>query len=100
MIISWFSHCRDADTPANSRVRFSLLSNDDDDDDALRTFELEPETGEIVLRAPLDRETREEYSLEVGATDGAWKLDTTVAIFVQVRMTVQHQDRLQYVEVN
>ena len=84
--LTFFRTFRDADTPPNARVRYSLLPESDDrsgnDADALRTFTLNPESGELRLRRPLDREVREEYSLAVGATDGAWKLDTSVSVLV------------------
>ncbi len=72
---------RDADTPPNAKVTYSVLTMDDAD--ARRTFDLDSGTGELRLTAPLDREIREEYVLDVQASDGAWKLDTTVTILVQ-----------------
>ncbi len=71
---------RDADTPPNAQVTYSVLS---EDDDARSTFKLDAKSGEIILQQPLDREVREEYVLEIEATDGAWKLDTVVTIVIQ-----------------
>jgi protocadherin Fat 4 len=68
----------DLDTPANANVTYTLLGDDDD-----RTFEINPSSGLITVRKNLDREVREEYALKVQASDGAWKLDTTISVLVQ-----------------
>ncbi len=54
----------DRDTGVNAEIRYSILTDTDD-------FGINPLTGEITVRQPLDRETQEEYRLRVKATDSA-----------------------------
>ena len=64
----------DADTLG--RVRFSLVHGD------AETFRLQPETGALVLLRALDRETRDQYSLTVRASDGEQDTDQTFTLQV------------------
>ncbi|RUS71225.1 hypothetical protein EGW08_021015, partial [Elysia chlorotica] len=55
-----------ADTP-NSRVQYTLVSQSQN---SPPTFQLEPDTGALVLMAELDRETLSNHSLVIRARDG------------------------------
>ncbi len=45
-------------------------------------FEIDSETGEIRIKAPLDYEAVKEYLLGVAATDGSYRAQTTITIDV------------------
>ena len=45
-------------------------------------FEIEPRSGKIFLIGTLDRESRDEYLLQVAANDSSWRAQTTVTIIV------------------
>ncbi len=45
-------------------------------------FEIDSETGEIRIAAPLDYEEVKEYLLGVAATDGSYRAQTTITIDV------------------
>lgn len=59
-----FSHL-DLDAGANARITYSISKTD-----ASNVFNINPSTGEIVLKRQLDRETKAKITLEVTATDG------------------------------
>ena len=67
----------DKDIGENAKVRYEFSENADG------KFEINPETGDLILVEGLDRETKDEYLLKVVATDGAWRAETTVGITVQ-----------------
>lgn len=56
-------HAYDKDLGINRKVRYSLVDNLKDQ------FDITPDSGIVTLRAPLDRETKSSYTLEVRATD-------------------------------
>ncbi|XP_059080013.1 cadherin-related tumor suppressor-like [Tigriopus californicus] len=68
---------RDADSPPNANVSYSLL-----DQGAYQAFQIESQSGELSTIRKLDREIQEEHYLQVQASDGAWKLDTTITVTV------------------
>lgn len=55
----------DLDAGANARITYSISKTD-----APNVFNINPSTGEIVLKRQLDRETKAKITLEVTATDG------------------------------
>ena len=60
-------------------VSFSLLHGD------AETFRLRPESGALMLLKALDRETRDEYTLTVRASDGEQNTDQTFTLQVRLR---------------
>ena len=70
----------DLDTPENANVTYTLL---DDNSGGRSAFDIAPFSGLITVTGKLDREVRDEYALKVQASDGAWKLDTTISVLVQ-----------------
>lgn len=66
-------HAADPDLGAAGRVRYSLPDTED-------AFLLDPDSGIVTLRAPLDRETRASYSLRVLAADAGEPVRTATAL--------------------
>lgn len=58
------AHAADPDADGGAQIQYSLLTPTD-------TFSMDPLTGELTLRAPLDRETAPRHDLQIVATDGA-----------------------------
>ncbi|XP_042896565.1 fat-like cadherin-related tumor suppressor homolog isoform X3 [Parasteatoda tepidariorum] len=72
-------HAIDKDLGANRKVSYSFVNNH------LGQFEINPKTGIVRLKRPLDRETESEYNLTVQATDhGSPSLSSTVLLSVTV----------------
>ena len=68
----------DADIEENAQVAYYITSGD-----ARSQFAIDATSGAISVRRPLDRETRDRYTLTVSATDGAF---VTTAL-VRLRVT-------------
>lgn len=75
---------RDRDSGANARIRYQIAS-----ENQLNDFGVNPTTGEVFVRKPLDRERQAEYRFLVVATDqGAvgliesWKKLNILLIFL------------------
>ncbi|XP_059190480.1 protocadherin-23 [Centropristis striata] len=70
-------HARDADgTFANSALRYSLTSDPDLSRSSSRfPFQINPHTGTLTVRAPLDRETNPSFAFTVTTTDLAKRKD-------------------------
>lgn len=58
------AHADDPDPDVGGQLQYSLLTPTD-------TFSMDPLTGELTLRAPLDREAAPRHDLQIVATDGA-----------------------------
>ncbi|CAF95368.1 unnamed protein product, partial [Tetraodon nigroviridis] len=58
------AHAADPDLDVGGRLRFSLLT-------PTNAFSIDPVTGEVTLKAPLDRETTPRHDLQIVAKDGA-----------------------------
>ncbi|XP_043928134.1 protocadherin Fat 3 isoform X2 [Protopterus annectens] len=70
----------DSDSPANGQISFSIISGDQD-----KQFNLDPVTGLITLKEPLDREKVSGYSLVVQAKDsGSPPMSSTVTVNVDI----------------
>jgi protocadherin Fat 4 len=59
------------------QLSYSLVAGDE-----TKRFQLDPVTGELRLREPLDRETQDTYRLTVRASDGLQSQDATLNIKV------------------
>uniref|UniRef100_A0A6Q2YIM6 FAT atypical cadherin 2 n=1 Tax=Esox lucius TaxID=8010 RepID=A0A6Q2YIM6_ESOLU len=70
----------DRDGPLNNVIHYSISSGD-----LLGQFSIDPHSGEIIIRAGLDREEKTHYSLTVRAADGG---DPPLTTAVQVTLTV------------
>ncbi|KAI7810617.1 putative protocadherin Fat 3-like [Triplophysa rosa] len=69
---------RDADSDLNGEVRYTLLGG-------TGRFSIEEETGVITVAAPLDREDKDEYNLEITAQDqGRPSRSTTITLDISV----------------
>ena len=66
----------DKDISPNNRHTYSLTSNPGG------KFVIDPDSGNVTVAALLDRETQQEYVLEVAAIDGAYKAGTQFTIDV------------------
>ncbi|VDL83636.1 unnamed protein product [Nippostrongylus brasiliensis] len=64
------------DPDASENHTFSI------DDEAQTPFSIEPSTGQIYLRRPLDREKNSSYRLRVRVSDGTWAVQTGAAVTV------------------
>lgn len=73
----------DLDTGNNARLTYRLLSGNDDkprNSDPSEVFGIFPNSGWLYLRQPLDRETKDGYSLRVVATDNGTPAGTATAL--------------------
>jgi len=79
----------DDDVGVNAQLSYSIISDDDDDDDehATQSFDVDAESGEIRVTAPLD--PGRTYHLLVAATDaGMPRLTSHAHVHVMVSQTV------------
>ncbi|XP_006629223.2 protocadherin Fat 4 [Lepisosteus oculatus] len=65
----------DEDTGTNAISRYSIT-------DASLPFSINPNTGDITISRPLNREDTERYIVKVSAHDSGWTVSTDVTIFV------------------
>ncbi|XP_049330770.1 protocadherin alpha-8-like [Astyanax mexicanus] len=73
----------DADEGANGEVFFSF--GHDVDSNLLRLFDLDPVTGEIVVKGPIDFEQKDQYEIDIQASDKALApLTTEKSILIQI----------------
>lgn len=72
----------DADTDVRGQLQYSLLTPTD-------TFSMDEVTGEVTLKAPLDRESAPRYDLQIVARDGAQR---GLRLFSVVDLVVILQD--------
>uniref|UniRef100_A0A8B9J477 Cadherin domain-containing protein n=1 Tax=Astyanax mexicanus TaxID=7994 RepID=A0A8B9J477_ASTMX len=73
----------DADEGTNGEVFFSF--GHDVDSNLLRLFDLDPVTGEIVVKGPIDFEQKYQYEIDIQASDKASApLTTEKSIFIQI----------------
>ncbi|KPP64742.1 cadherin EGF LAG seven-pass G-type receptor 3-like [Scleropages formosus] len=74
----------DLDAPSNANIRYRFVGNTS----AVRTaFDIDPRSGLITTRGPVDRETTESYTLQVEASDQGrdpGPRSTTVRVFITV----------------
>lgn len=67
----------DADSlPENTNNTYHLSANPGD------KFIIDPRTGNVSVKGPLDRESVPEYQLKVVAVDGAWRVETSLTVTV------------------
>lgn len=66
----------DADIGDNAMHVYSLTSNPDN------RFAIDPYTGVMVVAGPLDRESRDEYILQLAANDGSYNAKTVMSIYI------------------
>ncbi|TKR57674.1 hypothetical protein L596_030345 [Steinernema carpocapsae] len=66
----------DPDGSENSLNRYTLEGEDSD------VFNIDPDSGNVTLAKPVDRETKDEYRVRVKASDGFWQVATTLTITV------------------
>ena len=71
----------DMDASNNSEVTFQFVGREEEED-YYSTFKLDINSGELSVAGALDREIQDEYELRVQASDGAWKVETTVSILI------------------
>ncbi|XP_054498816.2 protocadherin beta-16-like [Agelaius phoeniceus] len=71
----------DLDSGTNREIVYSIFQNSEED---LQTFQINPETGQIRLKKPLDYEEKKSYEIDVQATDGGG-LSTHCKVEVQVK---------------
>ncbi|XP_009082374.1 PREDICTED: protocadherin beta-1-like [Acanthisitta chloris] len=57
----------DLDSGTNGEITYSIVQNSEEN---LETFKINPETGQIRLKKPLDYEETKTYEIDVQATDG------------------------------
>ncbi|NWY27813.1 PCDB1 protein, partial [Pheucticus melanocephalus] len=57
----------DLDAGTNGEIVYSIFQNSEEN---LQTFKINPETGQIRLKKPLDYEEKKSYEIDVQATDG------------------------------
>ncbi|NWR39699.1 PCDBE protein, partial [Tachuris rubrigastra] len=57
----------DLDSGTNGEIAYSIFQNSEEN---LQTFKINPETGQIRLKKPLDYEETKTYEIDVQATDG------------------------------
>ncbi|XP_049330773.1 protocadherin alpha-8-like [Astyanax mexicanus] len=73
----------DADEGTNGEVFFSF--GHDVDSNLLRLFDLDPVTGEIVVKGPIDFEQKDQYEIDIQASDKATApLTTDKSILIQI----------------
>lgn len=70
----------DLDTGNNARLTYRLLANTNSAHLDTHMFGIFPNSGWVYLRHPLDRETRDRYSLRVIATDNGTPASSTSAL--------------------
>uniref|UniRef100_A0A8D2MDM2 Cadherin domain-containing protein n=1 Tax=Zonotrichia albicollis TaxID=44394 RepID=A0A8D2MDM2_ZONAL len=71
----------DLDEGTNGEIVYSIVQNPEEN---LQTFKINPETGQIRLKKPLDYEEKKSYEIDVQATDGG-DLSTHCNVEVQVK---------------
>uniref|UniRef100_A0A803V9Y2 Cadherin domain-containing protein n=1 Tax=Ficedula albicollis TaxID=59894 RepID=A0A803V9Y2_FICAL len=71
----------DLDAGTNGEIVYSIAQNSEEN---LQTFKINPETGQIRLKKPLDYEEKKTYEIDVQATDGGG-LSTHCKVEVQVK---------------
>ncbi|XP_063269643.1 protocadherin beta-16-like [Prinia subflava] len=71
----------DLDAGTNGEIVYSIFQNSEEN---LQTFTINPETGQIRLKKPLDYEEKKTYEIDVQATDGGG-LSTHCKVEVQVK---------------
>ncbi|NXM53778.1 PCDB2 protein, partial [Illadopsis cleaveri] len=71
----------DLDAGTNGEIVYSIIQNSEEN---LQTFKINPETGQIRLKKPLDYEEKKTYEINVQATDGGG-LSTHCKVEVQVK---------------
>ncbi|XP_012431012.3 protocadherin beta-16-like [Taeniopygia guttata] len=71
----------DLDAGTNGEIVYSIFQNSEEN---LQTFKINPETGQIHLKKPLDYEEKKTYEIDVQATDGGG-LSTHCKVEVQVK---------------
>ncbi|RMB96900.1 hypothetical protein DUI87_26970 [Hirundo rustica rustica] len=71
----------DLDAGTNGEIVYSIFQNSEEN---LQTFKINPETGQIRLKKPLDYEEKKTYEIDVQATDGGG-LSTHCKVEVQVK---------------
>ncbi|XP_053846801.1 protocadherin beta-16-like [Vidua macroura] len=71
----------DLDAGMNGEIVYSIFQNSEEN---LQTFKINPETGQILLKKPLDYEEKKTYEIDVQATDGGG-LSTHCKVEVQVK---------------
>ncbi|NXL14630.1 PCDB8 protein, partial [Setophaga kirtlandii] len=71
----------DLDEGTNGEIVYSIVQNSEEN---LQTFKINPETGQILLKKPLDYEEKKSYEIDVQATDGGG-LSTHCNVEVQVK---------------
>ncbi|NWZ88126.1 PCDBD protein, partial [Poecile atricapillus] len=71
----------DLDSGTNGEIVYSIVQNSEEN---LETFEINPETGQIRLKKPLDYEEKKTYEIDVQALDGGG-LSTHCNVEVQVK---------------
>ncbi|KAL9836554.1 protocadherin beta-16-like [Geothlypis trichas] len=71
----------DLDEGTNGEIVYSIVQNSEEN---LQTFKINPETGQIRLKKPLDYEEKKSYEIDVQATDGGG-LSTHCKVEVQVK---------------
>lgn len=76
------AHATDLDSDVRGQLQYSLLTPTD-------TFSMDEVTGEVTLKAPLDRETAPRHDLQLVATDGG---DGGPRLFSVVDLVVILQD--------
>lgn len=69
---------RASDPDTLGSLTFSLVNGDDS------KFILEPDTGKLRLKEPLDREIKENYKLRVRVSDGVQHTDSIIEIMVSL----------------
>lgn len=67
----------DLDIGENANATYSFTENPG------RKFSIDPNTGNVTVVGPLDRETQDEYLLKVAAVDGSWRAETPLTITIQ-----------------
>ncbi|NWS63664.1 PCDB1 protein, partial [Chunga burmeisteri] len=70
----------DLDSGTNGEIAYSIVPNSEEN---LQTFKVNPETGQIQLKKPVDYEERKTYEIDIQATDGGG-LSTHCKVEVQV----------------
>ncbi|NWT14286.1 PCDB8 protein, partial [Vireo altiloquus] len=71
----------DLDSGTNGEIVYSIVQNSEEN---FETFKINPETGQIRLKKPLDYEETKTYEVDVQATDGGG-LSTHCKVEVQVK---------------
>ncbi|CAN8189761.1 unnamed protein product [Coccothraustes coccothraustes] len=70
----------DLDAGTNGEILYSIFQNSEEN---LQTFKINPKTGQIRLKKPLDYEEKKTYEIDVQATDGGG-LSTHCKVLVEV----------------